>query len=547
MSGGAQEGKLLGAAALLVLLCGCNSSDPGKFGPPSGGGTPPPFTSITEVQVSQAPALTPNCDGVEVTGTLYPATAATPALAVHPLVPMNLVAAWEENLWSDDGAQVVNLGASFDGGQTWTPASVAFTRCSGGSSANPGNFARAGQTSVAYASTGTVYALAAVFTGTAFAAGSDSGMLVASSADGGLTWSLPVSLILDGNTFFDERGTVAADPINPAYAYALWDRANSTGDGATYFSVSADGGSTWTPGTPAYIPGIGSQTTGNQIVVLPGGLLLDVFTEFDTVGAAQTATLRAISSPDHGVTWSPPATIAAIQSVGTTDPATGDAVRDGAGLASVTVAPNGTVYVVWQDSRFSAGDHDGIALSSSKDAGLTWSTPVQANAVATAQAFTPAVNVTVNNLIAVTYYDLRSNDTNPITGSLFADYWMVTSSDGTHFTEQHISGAFDLLLAPKSPGPFLGEHQGLASDSNGLLLPLYVQPNPPQLTAAAAAVAATDAYIAFVGVAMPVSLPPGARPFTARPAAHGLTLSARARARVAERMRLVRSHLAPSR
>jgi hypothetical protein len=547
MSAGAQGGRRLPSAAalsLLFLLCGCNSSDPSKFAS-NGGGTPPPFTSVTQVQVSRAPTLTPNCDGVAVTGTLYPATAATPALAIHPLLPLNFVAAWQENVWSDDGAQVVGLAASVDGGHNWAPASAAFTRCSGGSSANAGNFARAGQASVAYASTGTVYALAAVFTGAAFDAGSDSGMLVASSGDGGLTWSLPVSLILDGNNFFDERGTVAADRVNPAYAYALWDRANSTGDGATYFSVSADGGSTWSPGTPVYIPGIGSQTTGNQIVVLPAGVLLDVFTEFDTVGAAQTATLRAISSADHGTNWSPPATIAVIKPVGTTDPATGDAVRDGAGLASVDVAPDGTVYVVWQDSGFSAGARDGIALSSSKDAGLTWSKPVQVNAAPDAQAFTPTVNVTVNSVIAVTYYDLRSNDTNPIAGSLFADCWMVTSSDGTTFTEQHLSGAFDLLLAPKSPAPFLGEHQALRSDNSGTLLPLYVQSNPPQLAVTTAVANTTDAFLAFPVVATPASLPPGARPFTARPAPHEAMLSKEARARVTARLRLLRPHGAP--
>src|SRR5262249_42740830 len=161
----------------------------------------------------------------------------------------------------------------------------------------------------------------AVFTGTAFMSGSDSGILVASSGDGGLTWSLPVSLIFDGNTYFDERGVVAAGRLNPAYAYAGWGRVHHTGGGPAHFPARADGGSPWTPGSPIYIPGIGSQTTGNQLLVLPAGVLLDVFTEFDTVGAAQTATLRAISSADHGVSWSLPATIAAIQPVGTTDPA----------------------------------------------------------------------------------------------------------------------------------------------------------------------------------------------------------------------------------
>ena len=474
--------------ALLALLCACNSSDPSKLAP-GGGPTPPPFTSVTQVRVSMALSLTPNCEGVAATGTLYPNTAATPALAIHPLLPMNFAAAWQANVWSDDGAQVIALAATFDGGHTWTPASAAFTRCSGGSSANAGNFARAGQASVAYGSTGTVYALAAVFTGTAFAAGSDSGMLVATSGDGGLTYGTPVSLIFDGNTFLNERGTVAADPVSPNFAYAVWDRVNSTGDGATYLSVSSDGGATWTAGSPVYIPGIGSQTTGNQIVLLPAGVLLVVFTEFDTVAGAKTATLRAISSANHGVNWSPPATIAGIQSVGTTDPATGAPVRDGAGLASVSVGANGIVYVAWQDSRFSAGARDGIALSSSKDAGITWTTPLQVNTATTAQAFTPTVNVRSDGLIAVTYYDLRTNATTPIAGSLFADCWMVTSPDGTTFTEQHLSGAFDLLHAPKSPGQFLGDHQALVSTSDAIL-PFYVQTN-------AGAAVSSDAFISF--------------------------------------------------
>jgi hypothetical protein len=109
--------------------------------------------------------------------------------------------------------------------------------------------------------------------------------------------------------------------------------------------------------------------------------------------------------------------------------------------------------------------------------------------VTTAQAFTPSVNVRSDGLIAVTYYDLRTNAANPIAGSLFADCWMVSSSDGTTFTEQHLSGAFDLLRAPLSPGPFLGEHQALVSTSDALL-PFYVQTNAGTLVS-------SDAFIAF--------------------------------------------------
>ena len=47
----------------------------------------------------------------------------------------------------------------------------------------------------------------------------------------------------------------------------------------------------------------------------------------------------------------------------------------------------GIVYVAWQDSRFSGGDHDGIALTQSSDGGVSWSMPVQVNADAAVQAF----------------------------------------------------------------------------------------------------------------------------------------------------------------
>jgi hypothetical protein len=159
------------------------------------------------------------------------------------------------------------------------------------------------------------------------------------------------------------------------------------------------------------------------------------------------------------------------------------------------VGTNGLVYVAWQDSRFSGGAHDGIALSSSQDGGLTWTTPLGVNGVASAQAFTPTVNVRSDGMIAVTYYDLRSNDATPISGSLFADSWLVTSADGTRFVEQHLSGAFDLLLAPQSPGPFLGEHQALVSTADAFL-PFYVQTN-------AGTAVSSDAFIAFPPAAVP--------------------------------------------
>ncbi|WP_410964962.1 hypothetical protein, partial [Salmonella sp. SAL04286] len=91
------------------------------------------------------------------------------------------------------------------------------------------------------------------------------------------------------------------------------------------------------------------------------------------------------------------------------------------------------------DSRFAGGAHDGIALTHSTDGGATWAAPVRVNADPSVQAFTPTVHVEASGVIAVTYYDLRNDAFAPF-GSLLADAWMVTSSDGTTFQETHLSG-----------------------------------------------------------------------------------------------------------
>src|SRR5262249_55222902 len=151
------------------------------------------------------------------------------------------------------------------------------------------------------------------------------------------------------------------------------------------------------------------------------------------------------------------------------------------------VAPGGVVYVAWQDGRFAAGAYDGIALSHSSDGGLTWSAPVEVNADPAAQAFTPTVHVEASGVISVTYYDLRNDAFAPF-GSLLADAWLVTSSDGTTFHETHLSGPFDMDLAPDSGGLFVGDYEALTSATGSL--PAYVQTD-------AGAQIRSDAFMAF--------------------------------------------------
>ena len=101
----------------------------------------------------------------------------------------------------------------------------------------------------------------------------------------------------------------------------------------------------------------------------------------------------------------------------------GDVIPDFAVDRTGLPDTNGNLYAVWQDARFSGGQHDDIAFSRSTDGGQTWSAPEKVNKTTNdAAAFTAAVHVRDDGTVAVSYYDFR-NDVNgdptltPTTGS----------------------------------------------------------------------------------------------------------------------------------
>jgi len=520
------------AVVTLVAACGGGS---GNSSNPVPVPLPPPFSSVQQIRISQPSTFAAGCDGVVApSGTLYTDTAVEPYLVVNPFNPTNLVAAWQQNRWSNGGAQGLMLAYSFNGGGSWALTNAPFSRCTGGNGSNLGDYERATDPWLTVSPmNGNVYALSLSFTGTTFAPGSSSAMLVARSTDFGVTWLPPHVLIQDGPQVFNDKGSITADPTDDSYVYAVWDRLTAQAAGPTYFALTDDGGSTWQPARNIYDPGPSAQTIGNQIVVLPGDVLLNVFTQIDTAADGSTSSMvRVIRSINRGITWSAaPVTISDLKAIGTSnpDPANSTPVRDGSDLVSVN-AGAGAVYVAWQDSRFSMGTHDGIALSSSTDGGQTWSTPVQVNARTDVQAFTPTVNVRADGVIAVTYFDLRNN-TAPSATTLYADCWMVISTDaGATFTEQHLSGSFNLYNAPNAEGLFLGDYQALSSNGSAFL-PFYAQPPP---AASAGNVVSTDAFISF-----PPAPAAAVQAFAARAAAAGAGLTAEAQQRVMARTRLV--------
>ncbi|HTD31041.1 MAG TPA: sialidase family protein [Steroidobacteraceae bacterium] len=516
--------QLVGLGTLLALLHSCGGGD-NSLTP---GGGPPPFTAVPQVRVSQPTSLVAGCDGVPVSGTLFNGTAIEPSLAQNPATPSNLIATWQQNRWSNGGSQLIGVAASFDGGNSWSLSSPpVFSRCAGGNSGNAGNYARASNAWVSISPNGVAYALALAFTGQTFAAGSSSAMLVAQSLNGGANWSLPLALIQDGAAFFNDKGSITADPTNSNYVYAVWDRLAGQTAGPTYFSSTANANSTWSTAQSIYDPGANNQTIGNVIVVTPDDTLVNLFNEIDTAADGTASShLKAIVSVNHGSTWSTtPVSVADILAVGTTDP-NGGKVRDSALLFTAAVGPKGAIYVAWQDARFSSGAHDGIALSYSTDDGATWTKPVQVNADASVQAFTPTLNVSAAGVIAVTYYDLRNAMDS--TTELLTDCWIVTSTDAVTFTESHLSGPFDLQLAPDTDeGFFLGDYEALTNDG-AQFEPFYAQTNQGMGVS-------SDVFFSF-----PPNAPATAH-FQARPAPRGAGLTRAARARMSERIRLAQA------
>jgi BNR repeat-like domain len=421
--------------------------------------------------------------GATATGTNFPNTEVEPWIAVNPTNASNLIGVFQQDRWDDGGAHGLVAAVSTDGGASWSHSWAHFSTCAGGTSANGGAWDRASDPWVSFGPDGRAYQISLSIA----ADESASGILASTSSDGGLTWAEPATIIAEGAASgnFNDKESITADPTHPGVAYAVWDRSRKPGNtqgaglensfafrGDAMFSKTTDGGATWS--APLRMTTNANQfTIGNQIVVLPDGTLVD-FTDLGVGSGVQPSNQDykvVMRSTDGGTTWSKPIRIAENDEVQTRIPdATpsfnGHPFNVRAGGDDIAVAPDGSLYAVWTDSRFSGGVHNDIAFTKSTDGGLTWSAPIKANgtpASANVSAFTPSVDVNADGDVAVSYYDFRNNTPDP---GVPTDAFVNISSDGgATWSESRLTAAsFDITTAPVAPasrGFFLGDYEGL--------------------------------------------------------------------------------------
>ncbi len=381
-----------------------------------------------------------------------PDTVIEPDVQADPADPRVVVATFQQGRYPDGASVDPGYAWSHDGGQTWRHANLPKLTAAVG-----GHFDRASDPVVAFGPGGVVYiSTLALSFGTC-----ESAVLVSRSTDGGRSFGAPLTEQYTRNCRLQEDKkwiTVDTDRSSPHYGrvYGPWSRFAVDAHGnevsaAQVLRYSDDGGRTWS--RLVHISSYGGSTQGSQLLVLPGGHLVDLYTRY---GSRFTRFfLLARTSSDGGRSWTRARLVSEILGTGVPD------IRDGATLTSATVdSATGQLYVSWQDSRYRGPVGSDVLLSRSGD-GVHWSRPTRVNADPVGDRtyhFTPDV-AAANGRVHVSWRTRRDENTR-------VGFEIAASADrGSSFGWPLTLGPVaDTSVAAVGSGvPFYGDYQGLTA------------------------------------------------------------------------------------
>jgi hypothetical protein len=418
--------------------------------PPRGVPPGPPNVRVSEDILAPDP-----------TSAAQPETEAETFVAQPPGSDNTILAAYQEDRFSNGGARALTAALSRDGGKTWSE-----TLLPGLTQASGGPWERASDPWVAFGADGRAYYASLVFN----ESNVDNGVDLSVSSDGGHTWQAPSEVHRVQNGDFDDKEAVAVDSgaSSPFHGrvYVCWDTV--TNDSRQVLRVSSsDNGVAFTPALDVSADGV---NIGCVPLVGPDGTAYLLWQNFGPSNQGAGATVISRST-DGGASWSIPTTVALQNSVGV------QGLRSGDGLPAAAVdAHSGRLWVAWTDSALTR-NVDQIVVSSSSNRGQSWSAPLRvSDGPDNAPAFNPAIAVNGAGLVGVAYSTLRND---PARRFLVDEYLAVTDVHGVfQRSQRQTTKSFDVRYAALADGFFLGDYEGLAAGAT-TFRPIWVGTNAP--------------------------------------------------------------------
>jgi hypothetical protein len=393
-----------------------------------------------------------------------------PSLAINPRDHLNIVAGSNDYNTPDSDAWP-GYYTTFDGGETWSqnlipgyPGDSETSQLSG--------FRGGGDPVIVAANDGIFYYAGIAFKrtvnpfnplGFGINLGLANCVFVARSDDSGNTfdpvivWAASQSLVR-----FNDKEWVATDPNDSNYVYLVWSIFTGLMTSRLLFSRSTDGGRTW-----SYPPTTISETTDGEINIQGSAIVVDnnaaVHVTWIDFGANQ---VRYAVSTNRGGSFSAPVNVAPIDPIPRELP-NGDYRTPTMSMLAVDNSDtntSGSLYVTWAD--ISLGDSD-VFLAYSNDNGNSWDGPVRVNNDNESNGidqFFPAVAVSEEGLVHVTFYD-RRNDVN----NTWLEYWWAISFDygetfpvNLRMSDTTFNGDYS-----RDPGrtDFIGDYTGVVANN----------------------------------------------------------------------------------
>jgi hypothetical protein len=292
--------------------------------------------------------------------------------------------------------------------------------------------------------------------------GSEEGMGVAKTTDGGETWQPPTQAA-DTVGYLDDKETVCVDAAGNIYM--MWDHFITDNQANLVFTKSMDSGASF---QPTQI--LGPWDTHGGIPYLtctPNGTLF-VTTIWDSVPDGPLNTILFMKSIDFGATWSSPM---AVNPPGFNE------------IALITVCAvdsNHHVYIC-----FAAGNplNKEVYVIKSTDGGDTWSAPVQVNDMTTNMQRMVEMHIDADDNIHVAWLDARNDE--------WDIYYSYSTDGAATFSDDYRITSEGFPLSFTRPG----DYNTLRSDSTGKLFIVWTDGR---------AVSDQDIYIAKQDISAPV-------------------------------------------